>query len=544
MNNTIINNYTNQDIINTEIYGSISSVIYVQNIINDNQTYNNNITNYLTYYLDSISGNIITINNTISNNNDVYNSINQYIYDNLNGISGQIYNNNNNQIVVNNDIYNNVLGISGRFKDCASISRSNEFLLSQTFDQSIITKCGNLIIGDKLTAPALLNKTQNGSNVIIGYRNFASLTTSTLTSNNVCIGSGNLSVNAGGTNIAIGNTNLIYSTKNLNIAIGNSILNNCIIGTNNIAFGNGAGYNINGSYNVAIGCGAGHNNNNSYSNSVSLGAFSTVTGNNQIMLGTGNETVYCPNALIVGGVDVMSTLNNTNNTLNNTNNSLSGLIYTSQNQLYNNSFNQNNINNSLSGILYGAINTINNNYNTLSGLIYLSQYQIYNNLMNQNNINGDYNSLFNSLQIQINNNNKSSKGASSANLIGNIFNGIATIGVAAGSAFLFSSLFTSVATLQAQVGQIQTELFIADDQIESCFGQIRQLQTTVASLQAQNEELQLKCAFLNGSIYTGNLNVIGIIRQVIVDPYQENFFMSPTVIPQLISSTSVLQFTI
>ena len=366
VNNTIINNYTNQDIINTEIYGSISSVIYVQNIINDNQTYINNITNYLTYYLDSISGNIITINNTISNNNDVYNSINQYIYDNLNDISGQIYNNNNNQIVVNNTIYNNVLGISGRFKDCASISRSNEFLLSQTFDQSIITKCGNLIIGDKLTAPALLNKTQNGSNVIIGYRNFASLTTSTLTSNNVCIGSGNLSVNAGGTNIAIGNTNLIYSTGNLNIAIGNSILNNCITGTNNIAFGNGAGYNINGSYNVAIGCGAGHNNNNSYSNSVSLGAFSTVTGNNQIMLGTGNETVYCPNALIVGGVDVMSTLNNTNNTLNNTNNSLSGLIYTSQNQLY----------------------------------------QIYNNLMNQNNINGDYNSLFNSLQIQINNNNK------------------------------------------------------------------------------------------------------------------------------------------
>ena len=109
-----------------------------------------------------------------------------------------------------------------------------------------------------------------------------------------------------------------------------------------------------------------------------------------------------------------------------------------------------------------------------------------------------------------------------------MINGIATLGVGLASAFLFSTVFASIASLQAQVGAIQGELFIADNQIVFLQTQVATLNTQVALLQTTNAELQVKCAFLNGPYFSSDLIVGGNIQQLI--PFGINVFAANTLI--------------
>ena len=66
---------------------------------------------------------------------------------------------------------------------------------------------------------------------------------------------------------------------------------------------------------------------------------------------------------------------------------------------------------------------------------------IYGNFFNQDIINISYGNYLNSLQNQINNNQKTQSKSSDGGIASGVINGVATLGVALGSAFLFSTIF-------------------------------------------------------------------------------------------------------
>ena len=107
--------------------------------------------------------------------------------------------------------------------------------------------------------------------------------------NSVTIGIGCLTNSSG---VAIGSNTLIA-----NIGVNNSVIGaNCLIynttGKSNVALGQGCGTgNISGSNNCFIG--AETNTTGQYNNSCAIGYASMIIANNQIQLGSSNETVYC-----------------------------------------------------------------------------------------------------------------------------------------------------------------------------------------------------------------------------------------------------------
>jgi uncharacterized protein YoxC len=252
-----------------------------------------------------------------------------------------------------------------------------------------------------------------------------------------------------------------------------------------------------------------------------------------------------------------STINTVNNNNINQINSLSGFIY---NQIGIN----NNINNSLSGFIYNQIginNSVNQNissvnqnissisgfiknqlsintyvFNTeisLSGLIYGSQNQIYINNFNQNIINQNYLNFLNSLQNQVNSNNKSASQASTGNTIGNIFNGIATIGIAAGSAFLFTTVFTTLASLQAQATTEAAFSDYLDNKMSLLTERVKELETKVRRLQEEIEEpskgLLFRCEFLQRNSFRGDFFIEGTLQQTNLNPLKYNQISSNTI---------------
>ena len=106
------------------------------------------------------------------------------------------------------------------------------------------------------------------------------------------------------------------TSGNNNSALGYSALANLTTGTNNTSVGSGAmnalstaegntciGANagasvVNGGFNTLVGV----NSNSGYSYSTALGYNSTITANNQIMLGTSSETVVVPGSLTINGL--------------------------------------------------------------------------------------------------------------------------------------------------------------------------------------------------------------------------------------------------
>jgi hypothetical protein len=232
--------------------------------------------------------------------------------------------------------------------------------------------------------------------------------------------------------------------------------------------------------------------------------------------------------------------NNNNNIISNSITSLSGLLYSTINTInfnYNiSNNNNNNLNNSLSGFIYNQ-NKINNyifnNENSLSGLIYNSQTQIYNNKFNQNIINIAYENYLNSLQNQVTNNNKSQSQASNGNTIGSIVNGIATVGVAAGTAFLFTTVFSSLASLQSQA---TTESLFTQDlslRLSALTTRVKELERQVRYLQEDvNEPLKgllYRCELINRNTFNGDFFINGTIQQSNVNPFATNSISSNTI---------------
>jgi uncharacterized protein YoxC len=242
---------------------------------------------------------------------------------------------------------------------------------------------------------------------------------------------------------------------------------------------------------------------------------------------------------------------NDNNIISNGISSISGLLYNTINIMnYNyNIFNNNNINqinysNSLSGIIYGNftnqkvinintsnyINNLSYNVNSLSGLIYNSQILNYNNFLNQNILNQSYSNYLNNLQNQVNSNNQSASQASTGNTIGNIVNGIASVGIAAGTAFLFTTVFSTLASLQSQA---TTESLFTQDlsqRLSALTTRVKELEKQVRYLQQDvNEPLKgllYRCELINRNTFNGDFFINGTIQQSNVNPFATNVFSS------------------
>jgi hypothetical protein len=110
------------------------------------------------------------------------------------------------------------------------------------------------------------------------------------------------SMTTGGENVAIGENALSVNNKYGNTAVGyNSLIN--ATGASSTALGRYSGENLkNGEHNTFLGDYADVNNSaNFYKESTAIGFSAKITGSNQIMMGTANETVQVPGTLNVDG---------------------------------------------------------------------------------------------------------------------------------------------------------------------------------------------------------------------------------------------------
>ena len=141
---------------------------------------------------------------------------------------------------------------------------------------------------------------QNTANTSLG---FATLTNNIDGKNNIALGNYALSQTTTSDSIAIGYNSLIANTNGIqNIGIGSDTLLSNSTGGGNVAVGHDSGYSNNrGDYNTFIGNVAGYSNYNgdyntflgyntdisgSFSHSTAIGADSTITDDNQIIIGT------------------------------------------------------------------------------------------------------------------------------------------------------------------------------------------------------------------------------------------------------------------
>ena len=110
-------------------------------------------------------------------------------------------------------------------------------------------------------------------------------------------------------NFAIGTQALaLTTTSNFNVAIGETALQTDTTGSNNVAIGTiSLNQNLTGNCNAAIGDTA-YNTTSQFNNSTAIGYSSLPFGSNQVMLGTLNETVYCPNTININGFDTSTEL--------------------------------------------------------------------------------------------------------------------------------------------------------------------------------------------------------------------------------------------
>ena len=142
---------------------------------------------------------------------------------------------------------------------------------------------------------SVLGSISGTANTAIGYRALRIGTTARF---NTAVGAYTLTASTTGDyNTAIGNQALTAAnTGSNNTAVGAGALESTTSGSNNVALGvyaggYGASSNTTGSNNTYIGYQA-TSNANSYSNSTALGSGATITGSNQIIIGTSTEKVY------------------------------------------------------------------------------------------------------------------------------------------------------------------------------------------------------------------------------------------------------------
>jgi len=181
-----------------------------------------------------------------------------------------------------------------------------------TFDSSYIVvenENHNISIGN-----ASLNNNSGDYNTAVGYSSLygnsggfnTGLGNSSLNGNsgvsNTGVGSDSLNGNSGGYNTGLGDSSLYDNSGDANTGVGSESLNGNI-GSYNTGVGYSSLMNNIGSYNTGLGYNAGHDNNYSNCTFIGYGA-STATGDNQIIIGTEDNTVYIPgsiNKLQVGG---------------------------------------------------------------------------------------------------------------------------------------------------------------------------------------------------------------------------------------------------
>jgi hypothetical protein len=118
-------------------------------------------------------------------------------------------------------------------------------------------------------------------------------------------------VTSGSQNCGMGNSALANCTSGENnTAIGSGSMPTLTTGTGNTSLGADSALSISsGSYNTCVGV----NSDSQYANSTAIGYNSTVTANNQVMLGTSAETVVIPGNLIIDGL-VSQVLSSTQST--------------------------------------------------------------------------------------------------------------------------------------------------------------------------------------------------------------------------------------
>jgi len=157
---------------------------------------------------------------------------------------------------------------------------------------------------------------QNTANTSMG---FATLTSNQDGKNNIALGNYALSQTTSSDSIAIGYNSLIANTSGIqNIGIGSDTLLSNSTGERNVAVGHNSGYSNNrGDYNTFIGNVAGYSNYNGdyntflgyntdisgyFSHSTAIGADSTITDDNQIVIGTALDNIKIPGTIQVNGI--------------------------------------------------------------------------------------------------------------------------------------------------------------------------------------------------------------------------------------------------
>ena len=156
---------------------------------------------------------------------------------------------------------------------------------------------------------------QNTANTSVG---FATLTNNIDGKNNIALGNYALSQTTTSDSIAIGYNSLIANTNGTqNIGIGSDTLVGNSTGGRNVAVGHNSGYSNNrGDYNTFIGNVAGYSNYNGdyntflgyntdisgyFSHSTAIGADSTITDDNQIVIGTALDKIKIPGTIELDG---------------------------------------------------------------------------------------------------------------------------------------------------------------------------------------------------------------------------------------------------
>jgi len=177
--------------------------------------------------------------------------------------------------------------------------------------------CNNVKLNGNITANSTtLTPTQIASlnnifindnpNIGIGIRALNQTATGV---NNCCVGTDTMkNLTTGGTNTAIGGYNAlpIVTTGSSNSCFGTSTGSVITSGSFNTLIGYATGDGIiSGNYNTAIGSYSYPEGDYSYSTAIGQNAY--ITGDHQVVLGSSQDTVYCPNALNVTGATTFST---------------------------------------------------------------------------------------------------------------------------------------------------------------------------------------------------------------------------------------------
>lgn len=213
------------------------------------------------------------------------------------------------------------LSLNGGTPGPNSISTNSLTATSDIYVNGITVGRGtsNNIANTAIGSSALLSNTTGDYNTAIGYGAMFSNTTGQY---NTAIGVNALSTDVSGTNnVAIGYDALQNNLSTGTVGIGSWALqfykNDSSNNGHNTAIGIGAGVggysidgvaaqpDISGYYNTYLGGSTGiDNSSNSYNWSTAIGFAAAITGNHQIVLGTVNETVICPNNVLVNGITV------------------------------------------------------------------------------------------------------------------------------------------------------------------------------------------------------------------------------------------------